>query len=119
MNSNGLSSGVGRVKGRFESRRPSKTIKNHPRPHSYHQKVQTNHRTSLLRRRTYLPEVRSPRAKRDRNASFYEFDSYSKDNSKTTTKKQVRSMWVTCEKHTGVSSLTCEDSTVSKAGPIG
>src|SRR5271156_673173 len=40
MNPNSLSSGVGRVKGRFESRQPSKTIENHPSSHSYHQKVQ-------------------------------------------------------------------------------
>ena len=87
MNPNHLSSGVRRVKGLFESRQLSKTIENHPRPHSHYQKVQTNHRTSLLRRGISFLETRPPHAKRDRNASLYEFDNYSEDNSKTTTKR--------------------------------
>jgi hypothetical protein len=92
MNPNGLSSGVGRVKGRFESRQPSKTIENHPRPHSQHQKVQASSYTEppSFEGRTYLLKARGKRAKRDRNASLYEFDNYSEDNLKTITKNRLR-----------------------------
>jgi hypothetical protein len=92
MNPNGLLSGVGRVKGRFESRQPSKTIENHPRPHSQHQKVQTSSYTEppSFEGRTYLLKIRGKRAKRDRNALLYEFDNYSEDNLKTIIKNRLR-----------------------------
>jgi hypothetical protein len=62
----------------------------------------------------YFLKARGKRAKRDRNASLYDFDKLLGRQFKDNNKEQAKSMRVTCERRTGISSLVSLHDTVSR-----